>query len=364
MDDNEIRLELTEDEKGNIIEDNAEIKRNLIKDELKFSKTVEFIDLDKLVEVNSSINYFAVPNNEEFLDLAASLELYGIVNPLIVMKDETSDKYIVLVGRSRLLVSRSLYAESEDLRFFKIPCIILQSGTDPDLIQGLIISTNMKYRKLSKEDKIKSVLILDEILARNKRTKGEMNLTNVIASQAGISRTTVNNYRELKTLCPIGMELLRNRNMNLGIARMIAHKDQATQEIIIKGLGNDINDVRMVKAMMEGPSSTINDPETKTMVKETWEMKTKRTKEMIPPYTNITIKVSCLTVEDTLRDLAVLRKGFAIKFAATKKNSINTFLKVNVKDRDMVQYIKRGFLKQETLDKVLATEFNDVVKLA
>jgi len=85
---------------------------------------------------------------------------------------------------------------------------------------------------------------------------------------------------------------------------------------------------------------------------------------MIPPYTNITIKVSCLTVEDTLRDLAVLRKGFAIKFAATKKNSINTFLKVNVKDRDMVQYIKRGFLKQETLDKVLATEFNDVVKLA
>ncbi|MCL2321906.1 MAG: hypothetical protein FWC47_07345 [Oscillospiraceae bacterium] len=344
--------------------DNEEIRMNLIKDELKFSKTIEDIDLDKLVEVDSSMNFFALPNNEEFLDLASSVEQYGIINPLIAMRSKESDKYIVLVGRSRLYVLRSLYSESGDMRFFKVPCILLDSSTDPNLIQGLIVSTNMKYRKLSKEDKIKSVLILDDILTKNKKYRSEINVTSVIATKVGISKTTVNNYRELKKLCPLGMELVKNKNMNLGIARMITQKDHETQEKIIKGLGNNINDVRMVKAMMEGPANSIYDAEKKETVKETWEMKTKRTKEMVPPYTYITIKVSPLSVEDTLRDLAVLKKGFAIKYVTTKNKDINRFMQVSVNDKDMVKYINRGFLKQETLDKILATEFNDVIKLA
>ena len=280
------------------------------------------------------------------------------------MKDEESDKYIVLVGRSRLFVLRSLYATTSNMKFFKVPCIILDNSTDPELIQGLIISTNMKYRRLSKEDEIRSILILDDILAKTKKYRGEMNVTDIIAKKAGISRTTVNNYRELKSLCSMGMDLVMKKHMNLGIARMISHKDQATQEIIIKGLGNDINDFRKVQAMMEGPAKNIYDGNTKTSVKEDWEMKTKRTKEMIPQYSYITIKVSPLTVEDTLRDLAVLRKGFAIKYATTKKKEINGVMQVKVNEKDMLSYINRGFLKQETLNKVLATEFNYVIKLA
>ncbi|MCL2323694.1 MAG: hypothetical protein FWC47_16505 [Oscillospiraceae bacterium] len=340
--------------------DNSEIKKNLMKDELNFYKTIEYIDLDRLVEVDSSINFFALPNNEEFLDLADSVNQFGIINPLIAMKREDSDNYIVLVGRSRLYVLRSLYAETEDLRFFKVPCIILDGNISPELIQGLVVSTNMKYRKLSKQDKIRSVLILDDIL----NNRGEMNVANVIAKQAGISRSTVNNYRELKNLCPMGMDLVMKKHMNLNIARMISHKDLQTQEIIIKGLGSDINDVRRVQSMMEGPAKSIYDNEQKKSVPETWEMKIKSAKEMVPKYTYITIKVSSLSVEDTLKDLAVLRKGFAIKYATTKKNDINRVIEVKVNEKDMLQYINRGFLKQETLNKVLATEFNDVIKLA
>ena len=335
--------------------DNAEIRRNLIKDELKFSKTIEYIDLDKLVEVDSSINFFAVPDNEEFLDLAASLEQFGVVNPLITMRDEASGNYIVLVGRSRLYALRSLYAETQDDRFFKVPCILLDNSVDPILIQGLVISTNMKYRKLSKADIIKSVNILDSILNSTRKTSGEMNITDVIAKHAGVSRTTVNNYRELNKLCPKGMELVENRHMNLGIARLISQKDQKTQEKIINGLGNDINDVKMVKKMMEGPSSRIN---------ETWEEKTKSVKELIPSFTTVTIRVGFQEVEGFFKGISALRKEYALKYAATKKGDINRFLKVSVNDRDMVQYINRGFLKQETLDKVLTTEFNDVIKLA
>ena len=335
--------------------DNDEIRKNLIKDELKFYKTIEYIDLDKLVEVDSSINFFAVPDNEEFLDLAASVEQFGIVNPLICTLDEASGNYIVLVGRSRIYALRSLYAESQDDRFFKVPCILLDSSTDPKLIQGLVISTNMKYRKLSKADIIKSVHILDDILFFTRKTRGEINVTDVIAKQAGVSRTTVNNYRELNKLCPKGMELIEKRHMNLGIARLISQKDQSTQEKIINGLGNDINDVKMVKKMMEEPMGR------KT---ENWEEKAKSVKELIPSFTTVTIRVGFQEVEGFFKGISVLRKEYALKYATTKKNDINRFLKVSVNDRDMVQYINRGFLKQETLDKVLATEFNDVIKLA
>ena len=309
--------------------DNAEIRRNLIKDELKFSKTVEDIDLDKLVEVHESVNFFAVPNNEEFLDLTSSLDQFGVINPLIVMKSKDSDKYIVLVGRSRLYALRSLYAESEDMRFFKVPCILLDSSTDPNLIQGLIISTNMKYRKLSLQDKIQSILILENILAKSK------------------------NYRELKYLCPKGMELVKQKYMNLGIARLLSQKDHKTQEIIINGLGSDLNNVKMVNRMLEGPSQG-----------ETWEEKTKRTREIVPAFTTITIKVAFQEVEGTFIGLAAMRREYALKYAATKKNSINSIFKVSVNEKDMAQYIKRGFLKQETLNKVLSTEFNDIIKLA
>ncbi|MCL2322026.1 MAG: hypothetical protein FWC47_07985, partial [Oscillospiraceae bacterium] len=239
------------------------------------------------------------------------------------------DKYIVLVGRSRLYALRSLYAESEDMRFFKVPCILLDSSTDPNLIQGLIISTNMKYRKLSLQDKIQSILILENILAKSK------------------------NYRELKYLCPKGMELVKQKYMNLGIARLLSQKDHKTQEIIINGLGSDLNNVKMVNRMLEGPSQG-----------ETWEEKTKRTREIVPAFTTITIKVAFQEVEGTFIGLAAMRREYALKYAATKKNSINSIFKVSVNEKDMAQYIKRGFLKQETLNKVLSTEFNDIIKLA
>ncbi len=139
-----------------------EIRKDLIlNDTIKYSNTIEFIKLNNLVEIDPSINFFDYPDNEEFLDLVSSIEHFSIINPLLVIKNESDNEYTVVSGRSRLLALRSLYKNSKDDKFLSAPCIILDSKISPSLIQGIIISTNLKYRKISRENLIKSILKLN-----------------------------------------------------------------------------------------------------------------------------------------------------------------------------------------------------------
>ncbi|MCL2321799.1 MAG: hypothetical protein FWC47_06810, partial [Oscillospiraceae bacterium] len=119
----EYDLELLNELKQDGIINRDEIRKNLISyDKLQFSKTVDQIDLYDLVEMDTSVNFFSFPDNEEFLDLVSSVEMLGIVTPLVVMKRESDEKYTVVCGRNRLLALRSLYANSKDDRFRSVPC--------------------------------------------------------------------------------------------------------------------------------------------------------------------------------------------------------------------------------------------------
>ena len=74
--------------------DNDEVRKNLMNNELKFSKTIQNIPLSELIEVDESINFFKLPTDEEFIELAHSIEIYGVINPLIVRFDETNKLFV------------------------------------------------------------------------------------------------------------------------------------------------------------------------------------------------------------------------------------------------------------------------------
>ncbi|MCL2321380.1 MAG: ParB N-terminal domain-containing protein, partial [Oscillospiraceae bacterium] len=154
-----------------------------------FTEKIEFIEQTRLIDIDSSINFFPHPSDEELFDLMESLEIYGLLSPLLVIKCKDSDMYTVVSGRSRLAALKKLYNQSFENKYFMVPSIVLDPATDPSIIQGIVLSTNLTYRKMPKDVQIKAVLALDSALSKNKKYKNQMNITNIIANKVGISRT-------------------------------------------------------------------------------------------------------------------------------------------------------------------------------
>jgi len=174
----------------------------------KFEEKIEYIEQTKLIDIDSSINFFPHPSDEELFDLMENIEIYGVLTPLTVIKCNDSCLYTVVSGRSRLAALKKLYDQSFESNYYSIPCRVLDPATDPSIIQGIVVSTNLTYRKLPKDVQIKAVLALDSALSKNKKYKNQMNITNIISKKVGIARTTTNTLRGFKNLSDNALDLL------------------------------------------------------------------------------------------------------------------------------------------------------------
>jgi len=342
----------------------SEINNFALDGKVKFSDKIEHIHLSKLSELDDSINCFSLPENEDFLNLMESIERHGVLNPLLVIKYEESDQYMVLCGNSRRIALNALFNETGNEEYLYAPCIVLDGIKDPQTLQSIVIETNLSYRKLSKEEQIKAVLILDGIITKSKKYKNEINITDRVAEKAGISRTTANTIRGFRNLSPKALDLLYKAHINRSTARLLSMKDHETQDLIIDGLGNQINDIRKLRAMMSGPAKSAYDNELRKTVPDTWERKMKRTLEMVPNTTKITLYVASKEVEGVLNALLPLRGKAASKYQAFKDNEINKHFRVVLNEDHMEQYLKAGRVTQETLDKIRSGEFKEVIKYA
>ena len=338
----------------NLLE-NDEKNMDFFNGELKFSRTIENIPLSQLVEVDDSLNFFSYPDDEEFIEMAHSIETYGVINPLIVIWSEDIGKYKVLIGRSRFIVVKGLYANSKLEKYSTLPCIILDSATDESLIQGMIITSNLKYRKIPRETLIKSIFTLEDVLKKNKRSRNDLNIANSIAKRAGISRTTVNNYNALRPLSPEAMDLVNKKQMNLQVARLLARQDEEKQNFVIETLGENINDYLKVVSLVRGPVKLVYDEELKKAVPDTWEKRIEFTKKMVPPVANLTITLPCEAVGGCLEVILDYKRSFGIK-NNYKENEINHDFKIKTDERIMAQYVKRGYVKQEVFEKIKKKE--------
>jgi|GEM_PF-2866048 len=344
--------------------ENNETDNLVLDDKVKFSDKIEHIHLSKLSDLDDSMNFFSLPDNEEFLNLMENIEIHGVLSPLIIMKYKESDQYTVICGRSRRNALNALYNETQDERYLYAPCIILDNNIDELTLQSIVVSTNLSYRKISKEDQIKSVLLLDSIITKSKKYRSQINITDVIADKAGVSRTTANTLRGFRNLSPKALDLLYKKHITRNAARILSMKDHETQDLIIDGLGNQINDIRKLRTMMSGPAKSSYDKELQKAVPDTWERKMKRTLEMVPNTTKITLYVASKEVEGVLNALLPLRGKAASRYQAFKDNEINKNFRVVLNEDHMEQYIKAGRVNRETIDRIRCGEFKEVIKYA
>lgn len=141
---------------------------------------------------------------DNILELASSIEQYGLKQPIVVIK--TGDKYMIIAGHRRFAAIQSIYARGKSIEFAGkqlsnlVPCIFENSDkfdNEDDAFFELTSSNN--YRKLS-ADEMKSLIIKTNDIYEKRKNSGEViqgAKRDWIAAKIGLSPRTVDKY--LKT---------------------------------------------------------------------------------------------------------------------------------------------------------------------
>lgn len=157
------------------------------------------IDMDKLVDNND--NFFEVKEDDKFQALVASIREHGILEPLVVFKNEDKATYTIISGHRRKAAGKAA-------GLTKAPCRVKFYSDEKDKILSLI-ETNTTTRDMSYNDIIRTIKCYDDIIVEYgieiKGRKDEW-----IARRMGMSASTIFRYRNLENL---NEEI---RNMYLG----------------------------------------------------------------------------------------------------------------------------------------------------
>lgn len=161
-------------------------------------------------------------NPEELIELADSIREHGIIQPLIVTKDNTSEeKYYLIAGERRFRASQLAGLKH-------VPVVIKESS--PQEMLELALIENIQRKDLNP---------LEEGIAF-KQLQDEFGLTqDIIAKKVGISRVAVTNKIRLLNLPEQIKEQVLNGQLSEGHARaLLGLSDQmsiiATANILIK----------------------------------------------------------------------------------------------------------------------------------
>jgi ParB family chromosome partitioning protein len=140
---------------------------------------------------------------ESLIEIADSIREHGIIQPLIITKDEKSDRYFLIAGERRFRASQLAGLK-------KVPVVIKE--TSPQEMLELALIENIQRRDLNP---------LEEALAF-KQLQDEFNITQtVIAKKVGLSRVAITNKIRLLNLPKEVKEAVLNEKLSEGHARAL-----------------------------------------------------------------------------------------------------------------------------------------------
>lgn len=170
---------------------------------------------------------------EGIAELAASIREHGIIQPLIVTRDEEADNYTLIAGERRLMAAKE--AELDE-----VP-VILRDASDQDRLELALIE-NVQRADLSP---LETATAYQQLVDEFDLSHGE------IAERVGKSRTSITNTLRLLSLPPSLKEALVEEKISEGHARALLglpttqSQAAALQTVIDKGLN-----VRQTEALV------------------------------------------------------------------------------------------------------------------
>ena len=186
-------------------------------------------------------------NVNEITELANSIDINGLINPITVRKDN-DDKYEIIAGQRRYLAMKELHKHT-------IPCNIIIANDEKSEEMSLI--ENLQKNNLSNCDKVKSFSKLYQTYAND---------YDKIKSLVKVSKATIKKYFRIKDLPLEVLEKLDANDktkINVPIAielLSLADKDINLIDIIDRLAPlKSKNKIQAIKKFNENNSNDIND---------------------------------------------------------------------------------------------------------
>jgi ParB family chromosome partitioning protein len=186
-------------------------------------------------------------NVNEITELANSIDINGLINPITVRKDN-NDKYEIIAGQRRYLAMKELHKHT-------IPCNIIIANDEKSEEMSLI--ENLQKNNLSNCDKVKSFSKLYETYSND---------YDKIKSSVKVSKATIKKYLRIKDLPIEVLEKLDANDktkINVPIAielLSLVNKDIDLIDVIDKLAALKSKDkIRAIKKFIENDTLDIND---------------------------------------------------------------------------------------------------------
>ncbi|MCL2323321.1 MAG: ParB N-terminal domain-containing protein, partial [Oscillospiraceae bacterium] len=297
-------------------------------------------------------DYFDKPDKLELLNLMSSIELIGIVTPLLV-KTKDYEVFTIISGNSRFQALKNIFKFKKEEKFRKVPCFVLDEPIDEYFERSLIIDVNLNYRKISQEVYTKSILEKYALIQRTKKYKNEINIAETIANQMSISDSTVFNYLTLKKLCNEAMTLVNEKKLKLGPARMLARLSHENQLYILENTKlEDVNAVHKLKVLIENPKASIYEIEKKVNFIQ----------DFVPQNTDVTITVNKDALKELFNNIIDFKEFINANFSGkVTEKKLENMVKVKVNREHMKFYIQNNFLDGSLIEKVTGKNLNEIL---
>ena len=193
-------------------------------------------------------NFYDTSN---FVDLADSIELNGLLEPLcVVRRPQGSGSYVIFSGHRRYAAIRWLYQKSGFKKWTEVPCIIYPDPHDANREMVMLIHANSTGRILSNWEKAEQALRLKKALVAMRESGAELpgRIRDLVAEEMQMSAS------KLARLEAIGSHLTevrfarawRENRLNESVAYELSklpeeRQKEAWDEYLRCGFGNPAN---------------------------------------------------------------------------------------------------------------------------
>ena len=190
-------------------EEKTEVTKPVLNNEKRETGITE-VETDKIVpNPNQPRKNF---DEEALRELASSVKLHGVIQPLVVNKTDNGN-YMIIAGERRWRACKLAGIE-------KIP-VVIKNYTEKQ-VREISIIENLQREDLNPIEAARAI----------RQLMDEYHLTQeVVADRIGKSRSNVANMLRLLTLYPDVIKMVEEGNLSSGHAKILASIDDTTQQI-------------------------------------------------------------------------------------------------------------------------------------